>query len=177
MRRAIIKKFSKAKVVFIVAGTNETLAQFISNDITRTSSEKSSQKKIYEPFYKVLFIDHLVPKTYFEKLIENLYNNIDQRDPYKSLFYFGRPLWGSLIEAFKLLNQREAKVFELAQEKLFNKEWSEIKDESKIFAAIAVLSSRTTLSVDYKVHENSKISRSAYEHIVLYLSKYVVLRF
>lgn len=95
MRRAIIKKFSKAKVVFIVAGTNETLAQFISNDITRTSSEKSSQKKIYEPFYKVLFIDHLVPKTYFEKLIENLYNNIDQRDPYKSLFYFGRPLWGS----------------------------------------------------------------------------------
>lgn len=159
MRRACRKLFSKFDVLFVLAGTNSDLAEFVSNNTTMSVSERESNLDLNDPFYQILFTDELIPEKYLSSIrSDHLYEAVSNRDPFESLFYYGRPLWGAFLNACEPLVRNNKEILLLAQQKIiFNSNWNEIKPDDKYLAALAVLSSRTTLCVNYEVFEGTKL--------------------
>ena len=121
---------------------------------------------IYEPFYKILFIDSMVQKDYFDNLNNSLFRNLIERKAEKTLFFYGRPLWGSLLLQ---CNSDPDSVLELAHRKLiFSLDWESIRN--KFLPSLALLSVRTTLSISYQVKYGSDLI-SRYMSTVFYISE------
>lgn len=133
-----------------------------------SSSERPSLDNnlpVYEPFYKILFIDEFVSKEYLSNLEKSLYVNLKQRKPEEELFRHGRAIWGSLA----LAGMDIAEILEFAQSKLIcSRNWELIEDQDKYVAYISVLSVRTTLSVNYQVPYGSEL-------VARYLSTFFLL--
>lgn len=176
LRRIASKLFRNMSILFVISSTNSHLGEFVSNKFTMTESERpyfASDKYISSPFYKILFIDALVPITYFNNLKSNLYVNITNRDPFEGLFYHGRPLWGALIESNKKENKVDHAIsYDLQLQNLmsfvmhkliFSEKWADINpknDENnfdKIFAAIALISVRTSFNISFKIPQSTKM--------------------
>lgn len=155
MRRAVIAVCNQISIVFVVSGTNIDLSGLVSNKMTISASEKNSPHTIYPPFYKIIFIDDLIPFECLDEMKKNpnLYSIVKDRDPFK-LFYHGRSLWASLLT----YSTNKEEVLKLAESKLiFGHEWSKIDEKDKHLAVFALLSSRTTVCVNYEVFEGSKL--------------------
>ena len=120
---------------------------------------------IYEPFYKIFFIDSMIPADYFTNLKQSLFQSLIQRKKDQTLFHYGRPLWSALLYN---CNSDTGSVLELAQRKLiFSSDWESIGD--KFLASLALLSVRTTLSISYQVKYGSELI-SHYMSTVFYIS-------
>ena len=139
-----------------MSGTDSKLSEILPNTSGMSPSERlseSNQVPLYEPFYKILFVDSLVPNDYNQNLKAHLYNGLRNRESYSTLFYFGRPLWGSLLS---VPNINHDNVMQMAKNKLIHsKSWDSVKN--KFLASIALLSVRTTLSVNYQVFYGSEL--------------------
>ena len=146
-------------IIKIVAGTNCQLTDFVPNQYSMSHSERISlysEKPIYEPFYKTLFIDSLVPADYLHGLENSLFNQLKCRKSEETTFYYGRPLWASLLQTKKFSRQS---ILEFAQCKIiFNDSWKHIKDKYEQFlASLALMSVSTTLSVSYQATYGSEL--------------------
>jgi hypothetical protein len=107
-----------------------------------SSSTRLSELDIYEPFYGVLYIDALLPKSFNANHLN--FESFRNRNPYDAVFRFGRPLWASLIQ------QGSKNVSELAQKKIIcANDWND-KSINKNLAALAVFSIRTTITLNYQ---------------------------
>ena len=138
-----------------VSGTNTKLTGFISNKYAMSTSERiNSQQRdlqIYGPFYKILFIDSLIPNNYLSEFSSSIYIKLKTRRSDQTLFYYGRPLWGSI-----LAHSNSDTVLEMAKNKLlFNIDWESIN--SKFLPSLVLLSVRTTLSISYQVKYGSDL--------------------
>ena len=154
----------------LVAGTDSKLCDFVSNKYVMSSSERindlGDKLTIYEPFYKILFIDSMVQKDYYANLKSSLFQNLKERKAEQSLYFYGRPLWGSLLLQS---NSNPDSVLELAERKLiFSCDWDSIED--KFLPSLALLSVRTTLSISYEVKYSSELI-SRYMSTVFYISE------
>ena len=123
-----------------------------------SSSERPSYLNnnlpIYDPFYKILFIDCFVSKEYLNTLNTSLCINLKQRNPKDQLFRHGRAVWGSLASAGMGIDE----ILEFAKIKLIcSQNWESIEDQDKYLASVSLLSVRTTLSVDYQVPYGSDL--------------------
>ncbi len=116
-----IERINHINIFFflLVAGTSCKLSDFISNKYAMTSSERLKSYDvnlpIYEPFYKILFIDSMVPADYVTNLRQSLFQNLKNRKKDQTLFHYGRPLWSALL--FNC-NSDTNSVLELAKRKL-----------------------------------------------------------
>lgn len=156
MRKAI-QSFTQIPIAFVIASTNKDLAQFVSNKYTESESEKYSRginKILYPPFFKTLFIDHLVSDDYFTNLKKSVYENLLNRDPFNDLFKLGRPLWYSTITEKSDIDKYGILDY-VCRKIMFQNNWKSEKSNSA--AALALFSNRTTLSLDYRVAENSDL--------------------
>ena len=127
LRRSIIKMFTNAKIVFLLTDINSKISNF--NPAKNTIGSRFYLNK---PFYETFSTDLLLPEEYKNKVknVETFnYRDLLTRDPFKTLFYYGRPLWGSLLE------NNYPTILELAQEKLIcSSDWFLVKDADKTFA-------------------------------------------
>jgi hypothetical protein len=143
MRRAINELFSDIRIAFILSDTNARLTNLVPSKQTVSSSTRLSKLDVYEPFYGVLYIDELVPKTFNSN--ELSFESIQKRDPNESVFRFGRPLWASLIQ------QGSKSVYKLASEKILcANDWEDTNINKKL-AALAIFSIRTTITLNYQL--------------------------
>lgn len=156
MRRAITTQTREMPIAFTIASTNNQLSKFVSNKFTLSESERLSlenNKPPYSPFYKTLYIDHMVPDDYFKNLQKSVYSNLILRDPFVGLFLLGRPLWASMLSEEK--NSRTDILNYVCRKIQCADNWKHV--ESKSAAALAMFSIRTTLSVDYRVIESADL--------------------
>ena len=153
-RRSIHDLFKGVRIVFLLTDTNSKISNFTSVKET-TDGNKIVLPNTYEPFYKIFNVDLFLP-FYYKKRIESKkkfnFNDLLKRNPFDTLFYYGRPLWGSLISCkYKL-------ILEMAKEKLiFYTEWTQLNSSEKVHAKLAALSSRTTLMLTYSANVNSNL--------------------
>ena len=148
------KFFRSLSILFVISSTNSHLGEFVSNKFTISESERPYNKpndsdyNIASPFYKILFIDDLVPLDYFDNLNSNLFTNLTEKDPFKGLFNHGRALWGALIEAINrtikdqnLLHAEFQNLMNFVIQKvIFCEKWSNLTKFNKLLAATAVSS-------------------------------------
>ena len=147
-RKAVETLFEKLRIVFIVTDTNSKITNFIpkacilKNDLTNETLEPPNR-----PFYSSFFIDKLDgPSKYLNSLVNYSYDKLKERDPNKTVFCLGRPLWQSLFSAGASYNE----VIEVAISKLISaRKWRESKEFPKDLASLAVFSVRTTISLGY----------------------------
>ena len=147
-RKAVQKLFRNLKIVFIVADTNSKITNFIPITYSiKNDSKNSTFKPAHSPFYSSFFIDKLEGQSDYLKSLENYsYENLNERNPDKTVFCLGRPLWQSLFSAGASYNE----VVEVAISKLISaSRWCETKDFPRDFASLAVFSVRTTISLGY----------------------------
>ena len=101
-----------------------------------TSERINSQQRdlqIYGPFYKILFINSLIPNNYLGVLSSSIYLKLKTRRSDQTLFYYGRQLWGSI-----LAHSNSDTVKKMAENKiLFGINWESIS--SKFFPFISVI--------------------------------------
>lgn len=159
--RSARELFQICNILFLVTSTNSNIGDFVSNELTMSSSEKKFNKSHdFRPFYEVLCIDYLVPGNYQSDLKNSLFQTLDNRDPFNNLLYFGRPLWGSLIDSIKKSKKEEElkSLMVFAEHKiLFNESWEKIDQKDKLFSALALISVRTTFNFSFKGPEAVKL--------------------
>jgi hypothetical protein len=158
MRRAIIDLCKDLPIVFFLADTSGKVAKFVSNERSMSKSERKAannpkdEGQVYPSFYKFLYNDQFVPEHYRPSLKDpgNLYTTIKNRNPKENLFLYGRPLWSNVKDPL-----------ELAEEKLICAPcWKNVKERDRLFASLAIISVRTTLSFNYNlIYDHELISR------------------
>jgi hypothetical protein len=160
MRRAIIDLCHELPIVFYLADTNGKVAEFISNERTISASEREAikgpnGKPVYDSFYKFLYIDEFVPRNYRPSLDihETRYTTILNRDPRENLFLYGRPLWNSVIKLPIPLTLPKQKL-------ICASSWANVAKKDRLFASLAIISVRTTLSFNYNlIYDQELVSR------------------
>ena len=145
IRETIKEMFTKMKIAFIFADTNSRITTFIPKVL-------DSSKMLCKPFYATLFVDKLVPRTYLDSLKTLSYRKFKNRDPSLSIYCYGRPLWQSL------LLQNQSGVVELAKRKIIcANDWTNIENQKKYLAALALFGVRTTLSLSYNANFGAEL--------------------
>jgi hypothetical protein len=146
MRRAIRFLFENIRVMFILTDTNTKIANFISTKYTISASEKSGlPTQSLDPYFKILFTDLLVPSNYMTQLRNPTYKFLLERDPYQTVFHFGRPLWSSFLK------QNYGYTMNMAKRKILMSEgWDKLdSDIKRKMVSLAIFSMRTSLAIEY----------------------------
>lgn len=166
MRRALKCVFENLKVAFLLADSqncnrfeSRVAFRLSDDDYDDSSYPKTTTRSrpIYDEFFRVIHFDISSYSTQFQTYkgeIEQFarkrsFNNqtfLTQRDPYTSLYFYGRPLWGSLLSE----NYGFDAILKLAKEKLVNSNEPISKIDKqywKQFACKAVIASLTNRTV------------------------------
>ena len=160
-------------ITILVAGTNCKLAEFAPNKYNMSYSERisvySNNLPIYEPFYKILFIDMMIPTDYLPRLRNSLFRYLKARKSVETTFHYGRPLWATLLQSN---NYSRQSILDFAQQKLiFSQKWEAIKENyDKFLSSLAIMSVRTTLSINYEATYGSQLI-SKYMSTLFYINK------
>lgn len=159
----VLNQQPRRRVAFLLADTQSTLKECVLTSSV-TSSQRTINKPIYEAFFQVFnlhicsyseeFKDYRIKIEKFAS--EGCFdtNFLKERDPYTSLFYYGRPLWGSLLSQ----GYDNDGVLYLAKAKLIcsSLQISKIEDD-RYYACLAVFASLTDLLISSKSDCESKL--------------------
>jgi hypothetical protein len=165
-RQAVIDLFERTEILFVLSETISRISSsdFSPNPKTITASERSTSsqsKKLFKPFYSILFNDALVPREYFEGLnVEGSFNfkSLKERDPRLTIFMHGRPLWASIIKADENVKENAEHAIQLAKLKLIcANSYESVTSSNKIYACLALLCTRTTLMLSYDIPYGSEL--------------------
>lgn len=154
LRRSIIELFQKCPIVFVMTSTYTSLADFNIGRNYLTISSRKTKKPNHKPFCELIHCNALKSTEYENKLEafnkstqkNGLFDFIKNRDPTKTFFLYGRPLWGSMYNAmYKNPNAPLQDVEELARVKLIlANNWRDAK-LNKQSASLAILAVCTNL--------------------------------
>jgi hypothetical protein len=117
LRQCIRTHLTDIKIVFVLTSTCSSIFDFHVGKNNLSPSDRISEKKAYPPFCELNLCNQLRPDDYEAKLINycqvknrsDLYDFIYDRDPFETIFYYGRPLWASYLQAIK----KEKKIQDL----------------------------------------------------------------
>lgn len=161
MREAVRTLFHNCKVAVIIAATQIQVSQIV-------QSKPGRSYHIYEPFFEILYVNSIkampeesssnqkLVREYntFMKLDRIDYNYILNINPRHTCFLLGRPLWLSLAASgFRGIEQ-------LALMKLINigkGRWSSILKHERLYSALAIVCSRTTLPLTRNFQVNAEL--------------------
>ena len=181
VRRSFVTVLNDLPVVAVFADTSSTIVDYFINEREADSSNRLVTDKKVQPFVDVFFIDHVAQfgkkslVKYVNKLRSyasvseqnrttvSLCDFIRQRDPYESIYLYGRPLWISYTNDQDVLKWAQSKLIrhtfgtdgELVKEK---EEPTQLEYGKKLTdRSLAIIASRTTLFNGFSV-TNSRLA-------------------
>lgn len=168
MRQSIMSLLRGQSIALILADTQSQLSHSVHCQSNLVGTERSVFKPLYEPFFKILYInsiDHIKETENTNRSLVNDYNafmklksvSYEYLKTINSLhtsFLLGRPLWLTL-SAYGYDS-----LIQLATSKLINRgerTWSSVEKSHQLYAALAIICSRTTLSTYSKLHVGTEL--------------------